>query len=221
MKKLMSAVAMLLCLATQLPPAHALAITLSSRSDLKIHGLENVFLDITVSGLRSGGLNTTLGGYELNLLFDPTLFQLLNVPPAGWGTGLGSVFGGEALGRIVLTAPGVLHVSEVSLLEASAAGCSFCTGPYLEDLQSDSFRLATIGLYAYNPAFPSRLSIVRTDQVVLGDGAGNRLPGVPNSALQFTIAEPGSLSLMALGLASAAALARRRHTLRRRPSVTR
>jgi hypothetical protein len=205
MKNFLAAAAMLLCL-TPLSPAHALAISLFPRTSLQVHNFDDVFIDINVVGLRSGSLDRTLGAFELDLLFDPNLFQKIDIPPAGWGTGLGDVAAGEAVASMVQTAPGVLHISAVSLLEESLAGCVFCTGPYLADVQGNSFRLATVGLYAYNPNFPDRTTTVRTSQAVLGDGAGNPLPSVPDTELQFSVPEPGTAALIPLGLLCVAAM---------------
>jgi hypothetical protein len=210
MKKSLFTLAMLLCMAMPVRPVHALAISLFPQGSLLIHRFDDVFIDINVTGLRSGGLATTLGAFDLELRFDPLVFQQINVPPAGWGTGLGSVPGGEALASIVQSSPGVLHVSAVSLLEESAAGCGFCTGPYLEDIQGNSFRLATVGLYAYNPAFVDMTTIVSTRMALLGDGSGNRLPDVADAMVQFTVPEPGTVPLLLLGLAGAVAARRAR-----------
>lgn len=216
MNKLLRAALLLLCLVVPLQSVHALTISLTSRTDLKVHPFENVFLDLTVSGLRSGGLDATLGAFELDLIFDPNLFRELRISPAGWGSGLGSVAGGEVAANIVETRAGVLHLSAVSLLEASRNGCTFCTGPFLEDIQSDSFRLATIGLYAYNPGFPGTISFVRTSDAILADGNGDRLPDVADSVLQFKVPAPDSLTLLTLGLVAVAWMRRGGRTALRR-----
>ncbi|MRV72014.1 PEP-CTERM sorting domain-containing protein [Duganella sp. FT92W] len=210
MKKMLFAAALCLTLAASIRPAHALAISLFPRTGLTVHRFDDVFIDVNLTGLRPAGLNRTLGAFEVDLLFDPNLFQKIDTPPAGWGMGLGGVPAGEALASMVLTAPGILHLSAVSLLEASPAGCVFCTGPYLADLQADSFRLATVGLYAYNPNLPEGVTTVRTSSAILGDGDGNRLPDVPDTMLQLSVPEPGTLALLPLGLACAAVIGKRR-----------
>ncbi|GAB2881405.1 hypothetical protein GCM10027277_58100 [Pseudoduganella ginsengisoli] len=204
MKKSLLVLAMLLCMAMPVPPAHALALSLFPQSGLLIHRFDDVFIDINLIGLTSGAPGRTLGAFEMDLEFDPQAFQKIDIAPAGWGPALGNVAAGEALASMALTAPGVLHISAVSLLETSAAGCSFCTGPYLDELQGNSFHLATVGLYAYNPGFVDMTTNIGTRMAVLADGAGNRLPDVPDALLQLTIPEPGTGPLLLLGLVSAA-----------------
>jgi hypothetical protein len=48
----------------------------------KIHSGENLFIDVNVSGLQSGGSNSLLGAFSMDVLFKPEL-QFL---PAGSGS---------------------------------------------------------------------------------------------------------------------------------------
>lgn len=162
----------------------------------KIHAGENLFIDVNVSGLQSGGFNSLLGAFSMDVLFNPEL-QFL---PAGsgantWGFGLGDVNAGEALvgGDISQIGSGLFSFNEVSLL----------TSIELSALQSDSFRLATLAFYLpYGHTLASGSSInFSTANVVLSDDLGNELATGDNQGATVQVPEPPILLLLGIGLA--------------------
>lgn len=155
----------------------------------KIHSMENVFVDINVSGLQSGGVNTLLGAFDLDLLYDSSLFTPLLVPPAGFGVRLGDIFLGEAVGGIDTSTPGVVNLFEVSLLSAAE----------LAVLQGDSFTLATLGFFA-NGVSSGPTTSFATANIVLSDDLGNSLTPVSNPGTSISVPEPITLALVSLGL---------------------
>ncbi|PHV06186.1 hypothetical protein CSQ96_17335 [Janthinobacterium sp. BJB412] len=74
-----------------LPSARALSITLDPRGGFQVAPGGTLLLDINIDGLRSGGLNTELGAFQFDLLFDPALFQFVAGLPSAFGSGLGVV----------------------------------------------------------------------------------------------------------------------------------
>jgi hypothetical protein len=115
---------------------------------------QNYYLDVNVSGLQSGGTNALLGAFTMDVHFDPNLLQFLPIS-SSFGSALGDIGLGEALVGGSLTSPGIFNFFEVSLLEDSLGNCIFCIGPYLADLQSDSFNLATLAFYSPSDAIIS------------------------------------------------------------------
>ncbi|MCP5246442.1 MAG: PEP-CTERM sorting domain-containing protein [Burkholderiales bacterium] len=169
----------------------------------KIHTPENIFVDINVSGLQSNGINALLGAWEMDFVFDPGIFQLLPVSPAGLGSSLGNLALGEAISLVQpVTTPGVFHVGVLSLLEADAITCVFCVDPLLEDLQGDSFTLATIGLFAPSTGGVASIhSIFRTDNIILGDAFGGALTPVAHPSMSIDVVPiPATIALIGIGL---------------------
>ncbi|SFL27961.1 PEP-CTERM protein-sorting domain-containing protein [Nitrosomonas aestuarii] len=185
-----------------------ISITLDQQS--KLHAPGNVFIDIKISGLQSGGVNALLGAWELDFLYDPNVFQFVATPPAG----LGALLGDESLGQAIslaqpVTTPGIFHVGVLSLLEADAATCVFCDplnpdplNPLLEDLQSDSFTLATVGLFAPTAGGAGIISsLLETKNIVLSDAFGNELlPVAHPSKLTNVVPIPATIALVGIGL---------------------
>jgi hypothetical protein len=163
----------------------------------KIHAGENLFIDVNVFGLQSGGNNSLLGAFSMDVLFNPQL-QFL---PAGsgantWGFGLGDVDAGEALvgGDISQIGSGLFSFNEVSLLDTVE----------LSALQSDSFRLATLAFYLpYGHTLASGSSInFSTANVVLSDDFGNELITGVNPEATVQVPEPPVVLLLGIGLIS-------------------
>jgi hypothetical protein len=161
----------------------------------KIHAGENLFIDVNVSGLQSGGSNSLLGAFSMDVLFNPQL-QFL---PAGsgantWGFGLGDVDAGEALvgGDISQIGSGLFSFNEVSLLTSE-----------LSALQGDNFRLATLAFYLpYGHTLASGSTInFSTANVVLSDDLGNQLTTGVNQGATVQVPEPPILLLLVIGLA--------------------
>lgn len=172
---------------------------------VKIHPPENLYLDIVISGLQSGGTNVLLGAFDLTLTYDPGVLQLLLSGPSRLGTALGdatdptqTIAGGDN------STPGVFRFFEISLLEASATNCTFCVEPYLEDLQGDSFLLATLAFYAPGTLGATSTTFGLAQGEVFGDAFGNAITDVAvQRHLTVVIPEPGALLLVATALLAA------------------
>jgi len=179
-------------------------ITLDPIPD-KVHPLENLYVDINISGLQSGDVDTLLGAFSLDLLYDSdVLTPIISVSTPG--SELGDVLLGEAVWNIDYSVPGALWLAEVSLLEASSATCIFCFPPYLDALQSDSFTLATIAFFVHGaPGVP--VTYLDTDHVVLSDADGfqvmdvrGNIAPVATPIASVRIPEPGTAILLTCGL---------------------
>ena len=183
-------VACLLMIAFFVSSANAVITVSLDPSTPKIHSGKNLFVDINVSGLQWGGVNTLIGAFDLDVNYESTLFTPLLVPPVGFGTALGDIFLGEAVGGVDTTTPGVINLFEVYLL----------TSLELAALQSDSFTLATLGFFASGPASGSTTTL-STSNIVLSDDLGNLLSPIANPSVIVNVPEPITLSLIAFGLA--------------------
>ncbi|SFL89263.1 cohesin domain-containing protein [Rugamonas rubra] len=205
MKKICCAAMLWLLTLAWLPSARALSITLDPRGGFQVAPGGTLLLDINIDGLRSGGLNTELGAFQFDLLFDPTLFQFVAGLPSAFGSGLGVVGDpGSALGFVDLVAPGQLHLAEVSLLD----------GATLRAMQGDAFLLGTLAFNVTMPPPPVPPdTIIVADDILLGDAAGDRILGLANVNPQviLQVDEPGTLAALALGLAAMAGVRRRGH----------
>ena len=168
-----------------------------------VHATQNVFVDINISGLQSNGVNALLGAWELDFIYDPNVFQFLAAAPAGFGASLGSVALGEAISLVQsITTEGVFHVGMLSLLEADAATCVFCTSPFLEDLQSDSFRLATVGFHAPSIGDAGTVSSsFEINNIILSDAFGNELSPIAHLPVSIKVVPiPATIMLIGIGL---------------------
>lgn len=174
----------------------------------KIHPPQYLFVDVMITGLNSGDTDTLLGAFDLIVIYNANIFDLLSqgLMIVSVGTGLGNPH--DPLETIVRTdlAPGAFRLTEISLLEASSATCVFCVGPYLEDLQGDSFRLATLTFYAQgtlsNPPFTG-ISIFQNSfllQPTLSDANGNMIDNVVIKNATIEVAEPSGIFLFIVGL---------------------
>lgn len=156
----------------------------------KIHAGENLFIDVRVSGLQSVDTNSLLGGFSMDLLFDPNL-NFLPIS-SSYGSGLGDPNDtNETLVSGVL-GTGVFSFDELSLLDSSA----------LDLLQSDSFSLATLAFYLpYQNSLQSGSSIVfSTNNVVLSDVGGNQMITGVNPSATVVVSEPPIFLLLLIGL---------------------
>lgn len=181
-------------------------------SSLKVHAPENIFVDINISGLQSGDTDSLLGGWELDFTYDPNIFSFLAVPPAGFGGALGDIDLGEAISLAEpITTPGIFHVGVLSLLEGDVATCVFCIDPLLEDLQSDSFTLATVGLFLPRGSSFKGATFLDLENVVLSDADGFELQGTFEIQGVVNVPEPGVLLLIAFGLSGIGLVSRKRY----------
>ncbi|WP_353403600.1 hypothetical protein [Duganella hordei] len=179
----------------------------------KLHPPENLLIDIVISGLQSGGVNTLLGAFDLSLTYNPLLVNLSTGAPSSLGSGLGDPTDPlQVIKGANASVPGVFEFFEVSLLEESASTCVICTGPYLADLQSDSFTLATLSFYAPSlVGAPFAAFGLDAGSAIFGDAAGNPIAGIQvQRELIVDIPEPNPCLLFALGAFAAAVASRRR-----------
>jgi hypothetical protein len=166
---------------------------------------QNVEISLVISGLQPpGGPNISLAAFDLTLRYDPSVFQALTFG-ASVGAGLGDVNDPTqtAIGADIST-PGAMRVYEVSFLESSSTDCVFCTGPYLEDLQSGSRLLLTRQLFrAYNNQTPPgdyEFGLLRSE-IILSDADGNQITNFNfTSGIVTVVPEPSAAWLLACGL---------------------
>jgi hypothetical protein len=167
-----------------------------------IHPLENLFVDVVVSGLQSGGTHALLGAFDLTVTYDPGIVQLI-LPTSNLGGGLGdpsdtsqTFISGDN------STPGIFRFLEVSLLEASASSCFFCTGPYLEELQGDSFTLARLMFYMPStaPGAESIAFMFPIGSADLSDADGNQIANVLTNNASVAIPEPSTVLLVLAAL---------------------
>ncbi len=158
------------------------------------------FIDVNVSGLLSGGTNSLLGAFSMDVLFDPNIVRL-DILGSYLGNSLGDLFAAEAIADGV-EGSGIFSFYEISWLEDSAGNCILCTGPYLEDLQGDSFTLATLAFYSPTDAIASGpTTTFSTANVLLSDAFGDEIPSVSNPSVTISVPEPPIFSLLGIGLA--------------------
>nr|WP_315219053.1 hypothetical protein [uncultured Duganella sp.] len=202
MKKLLIAALLGLSCLGAWPLAHALQITLVPRGGYQIAPGGSVLVDLGIAGLQSGGLDTELGAFHLDLYYDPTVLAYHPSAPSAWGGALGQA-GSESLAFADNGTPGLLRLDQVSLLD----------GLTLDQLQGDAFRLATLAFDVLPWTGPTPANtFLFADDILLGDAAGNVIPaaldGIPVLILQ--VDEPGTLAIIGLGLGLAALSARSR-----------
>ena len=176
----------------------------------KLHPPENFTVDIVISGMQAGGPNMLLGAFDLTLTYSAAMLQLTGA--SSLGTALGNPNDAtQTITGVDASTPGFFRIYEVSLLEASNTSCIFCTGPYLDDLQGDSFTLATISFFAPGLAGSSYVTFgLDRGSAILGDAAGDPIAGVAFPAdLIVPIPEPDEWLLLATA-GFAALLARKR-----------
>jgi hypothetical protein len=181
-------------------------------SSLKVHAPENIFVDINISGLQSGETDSLLGAWELDFTYDPSVFSFLAIPPAGLGGALGDIDLGEAISLAEpVTTPGIFHVGVLSLLEGDATTCVFCVAPFLEDLQGDSFTLATVGLFLPGNSSFKGTTFLNLENVVLSDADGFEIGGATTLQGVANVPEPGVLLLIAFGLSVIGVVSKKKH----------
>jgi len=173
---------------------------------------DNISLNLVISGLNAGAPDS-LGDFDINIGFDSGALSFLGY---SLGTSLGDIglfeagdFGFGDLGG------GMVNIAEVSFLEANTNSCVDCTGPYLDDIQSGSFILATLDFMVDTLAVGSSTTVFFDTVFALGDGFGNPLVidsltnGIINNP-ETSVPEPTTLALMTLGLIG---IARRRKSI--------
>lgn len=148
-------------------------------------------VDVNVSGLGNG---TALGGYDLNVGFDPSLLSFSSV--AYGDPVLGDQLNLGFFSPLTLTTPGTgtTDIAELSL------DPSF----WLTSFQAPSFTLAALTFDALSPGLSSLTLSVNA----LADQNGNSIsPGIVIGSIDVSSAgnstpvpEPGTLALFAVGL---------------------
>lgn len=191
--------ALLLALGLQAGSAAAVPL-LSLAPATQMPGPDGVVqLAVNISGLRSDNPNQLLGAFDLSIYYDTSQLVFQN-PPSTLGNALGDLGSGFAIGGFDLSTPNMLRLFEVSFLENGPADCSLCSGPYLADLQADSFALAMLTFTLSRTATTASTTLLRIDQALLADGSGVLLPVAVGEAAAVTVAEPGTLLLMGVAL---------------------
>lgn len=151
-----------------------------------------VSVDVLVSGLVAGGA-PTVSSFDLDLAFGAPQLAFAGIT---FGSGLGS--GGQVLTSTTLLPGPTLDFAAASLLSSAT----------LDAAQPASFVLATIvfqaGAIGVAPLAITQAVLANT----IGGPGGNQIPVDALLGASITVVpEPGTLALVALGLA---ALARRR-----------
>lgn len=161
-----------------------------------------VMIDLMIANLKDEDPAEVLGGFDVTLLFDPGFLSLASAEF--------DMFLGSPSDTIELVEPGAMSVRlfSLSLLEVSDQACIFCTGPFLSDLQGDTFRLARLGFTWHGPA-PGSTSISFASATLAG-GFGANLPIAALAPARIEIPEPGTPALLGLGLLLMGARSRRR-----------
>lgn len=165
---------------------------------------DSISLSLVISGLNAGGPDS-LGDFDIDIGFDS---GALSFQGYSLGASLGDIGLFEALDfSLGNLGGGKINLAEVSLLEADAGSCIFCSGPYLDDIQSDSFILATLDFTVDVLAVGSSTAVFFDSVFALGDGFGNELSvsGLTNAVINnpmVSVPEPTTLALMALGIIS-------------------
>lgn len=162
------------------------SFTLLSISDFAQTG-NSVNVQISISGLGQGSA-PSLGAYDLNLDFDA---DYLAFSGAVWGDALlGNQLdlfnvGGNPSGA-ELIAPGTINLYELSLDSVAD----------LNDLQADSFTLATVGFQVLKAG----TSLLTLSANAVADAEGNDLAVTSLSAPVTTVPLPPAMPLMLSGL---------------------
>lgn len=181
--------------------AQALLLDWSSPTQTVNNG-DTVTVDLVASGLG----DDTLSVFDLDVTYDASA---LAIDSFSYGDALGSIdffeatefgFGDDGAGTLSL---GLL-----SFLENDAATCIFCDGPYLADLQGDSFVLASVSIQIVDLAVGAIASLRVGNVFELGDGFGGALAldGEPTRTTfvgadnPTPVPEPGVLLLILSGL---------------------
>ena len=178
--------------------AQALMLSITPASQIGMPG-DTVSVDVLASDL--GG--AFIGDFDLDIGFDSTALSYVGYTLGG---GLGDAILGESVDfNVGNFAPGLVGVSELSLLESDLATCITCLAPYLEDLQDGiSLVLATIDFEIDVLPEGSFTDVFFSTVYALGDGAGDPLTAttqsgrITNPSTQVPL--PATAFLMLAGL---------------------
>jgi hypothetical protein len=189
--------------------AEAVVLSLAPAST-EVDPGDSVSLELVISGLDATATGT-VGAFDIDLSYDTAA---LTFDGYALGSLLGDV-GTEALDfSFGDVGGGIINLAELSLLETSAATCIFCIGPYLDDLQSDTFTLATLDFTVDALAEGTSTIIGFSEVYALGNGAGRplQIEGTRNARLfnpGVGVPEPSVLLLLGAGLVAGRLVGRR------------
>lgn len=171
-----------------------------------------VIVDLMIAELKDLDPAEVLGGFDVSLSFDPAYLSLASVDFGPFLGGPGETF---ELVEDVSSSPAATTVRlfSLSLLEVSDSACIFCTGPYLADIQGDTFPLARLA-FNWRGAAPASTTISFAS-AALADGFGENLTIGALIPAQVEIPEPGTPALFALGLYLLVMARRGKHALAR------
>ncbi len=164
-----------------------------------------VSIDLLVSGLGQG-VGPNLGAFDVDIGYDPLALSLQDpLIPYTLGGSLGDFSLGEAWDISSGDLGGLINVRVVSFLENDAVSCVFCVAPFLENLQSDSFVLASFELFVDVLAPGASTALTIETVYGLSDGFGVPLPVSTENALvtrprDGSVPMPETLPLLVLGL---------------------
>ena len=186
------------------PFAQADPVTLElTPSDTVAEDGDPVSLDLVISGLNDGGPDS-LGDFDIDITYDISrlLFDSYSLTDL-----LGDIGLGDALDFSLGDLGGIINLTLLSLLEADDQSCFFCIGPYLDDLQGNSFVLATLNFTVLDLTPGNSTTVSIADINALGDGFGRPLEiaGLNDAIIRnpgdvVGVPEPGTLGLLGLGL---------------------
>lgn len=171
--------------------ANAVLISVAPSAQTVTAG-ESLFVDIVISDLGAG-LPPTLGGFDIDVMFDGSLLDLDSVV---FGTGLDVLGLGSVQG--VAVGPGMTNVFEVSLDSVLD----------LTLLQPDSFTLFTLNF----SALAGGVSVVDLDVNSISTATGQSFPNFNNveNGEVTVVPVPATLLLFGLGLVGVGVARKRR-----------
>lgn len=231
MKKLKYFITPLMGTALVIAMAQANAVSISLVPSInKIHSGETLFLDVNISGLHSGGTDSLLGGWSMDIGFDPGVLQ----PTLFSSTGpyLGSIAQGQAIEfpSIDFSEPGVISLGELSLLPIDNY-FDTAWNPGLDCVQRqpqcdpdpnnnnpggpplDFFTLATVTFQLANPntALPGQYTSIYTQNILLSDGFGDEISVTSHPSISVQVPEPSVWHLLSLGVLLLLFISRKNH----------